>query len=170
MSLNWSVDTQRWLTKDMKDRSLNHWRAAKASYEQAKVDGSLPARPGGMGYPDPEIYDLCDRLNALDGICTMQSCAGHLHPDEEPGDGAMWSGELWIATTRRIQMRVITRIRDLLQHDTYIERARLIFLPDSPDVIDIIFQGMNKGSLTLATSSDIIYDFMKRMAEGGWYK
>lgn len=169
MSLNWTVDTQRYLTQDIKARSLNHWLMAKDDYRQQKEDGTLPSRPGGMGYPDPEIYQLCDRLNAFDGICTMQSCAGHLHPEEEPGEDAMWSGELWIATTKPIQERFVYSVRELLQHDD-IERARLIFLPDSPDVIDIIFQGMNKGLLTLNISANIICDYVEKIAEGGWYK
>lgn len=32
---------------------------------------------GGHGYPDPEMFAWCDRLNALSRLCTLQSCAGH---------------------------------------------------------------------------------------------
>jgi hypothetical protein len=49
-------------------------------------DGDL----AGRGWPDPEITPLCDKLNAMPGICTLQSCAGH---GGNPGGLWIWLDE-----------------------------------------------------------------------------
>ncbi len=70
---------QRYLTGDAKQPIIREWEVKKLS-ERPSDD------PGGHGYPDPEIYGLCDVLNAIPGVCTLQSCSGH----------GMVGGHLWL--------------------------------------------------------------------------
>ena len=73
----------KYLTEPEKARELEYWDAAKIS---AVPDSE---GQGGKGFPDSEIIPLCDALNAVPGICTLQSCGGH-----GPGDpGHLW---LWL--------------------------------------------------------------------------
>lgn len=48
----------------------------------------------GRGWPDPEIIPLCDALNALPGVCTLQSCAGHAAGSRHRPNGEF--GLLWL--------------------------------------------------------------------------
>lgn len=149
----------RTLTPELKKQILYRWVKTQGEFLVAKGLGAIPENPGGMGYPDPEMFTVCDRLNSLPGIVTMQSCAGHVHPGEEPGVEAMWSGQLWIGMSEPVRARYISRIDELLIHSYYIERCKIIFMLDQIDVADIIFAGMNRGPSAFADSVDIIYDF-----------
>ena len=70
----------RWLTPASKDRILAQWQSRLAEPRPA---GDL----SGRGWPDPEIVPLCNGLNRLPGVCTLQSCSGH------GGPGHLW---LWL--------------------------------------------------------------------------
>lgn len=61
---------RRYLGPDDKDAIHAEWAARRA---EAPPSGDL----AGKGWPDPEIFPLCDELNRLPGVCTLQSCSGH---------------------------------------------------------------------------------------------
>jgi hypothetical protein len=82
-----SLDANRYLSPEAKARVLLQWEAAKA---QQSPSGDL----GGRGYPDLEIVPLCDALNTLPGICTLQSCSGHPNGDQHRPAGN--TGLLWL--------------------------------------------------------------------------
>ncbi len=73
----------RYLTPDAKCLVLAEWETKKTT-----------PRPllelGGRGWPDPEIIPLCNALNKLPGVCTLQSCIGH------PENTCDRHGNLWL--------------------------------------------------------------------------
>ena len=75
------------LTPEAKVQVLAEWQAAK--------DG--PRGAGGSGFPDDAIISLCDQLNELEGICTLQSCSGHPRSSTQrwasPGQLHVWLDE-----------------------------------------------------------------------------
>lgn len=71
---------RRYLAPEDKAAVLAEWAARRAESPPA---GDL----AGKGWPDPEIIPLCDELNRLPGVCTLQSCSGH------GGGGHLW---LWL--------------------------------------------------------------------------
>ncbi len=71
---------QRYLTPPGKKTNLAFWESRKSD---PRPSGDL----SGKGWPDPEIIPLCDALNQLPGVCTLQSCCGH------GGAGHLW---LWL--------------------------------------------------------------------------
>lgn len=63
----------RYMTPHGKSEELASWFKAKADRIANPPEGFV----GGHGYPDPEIYAWCEKLNGLSRVCTLQSCAGH---------------------------------------------------------------------------------------------
>lgn len=157
--------TLRVLTPDAKIEIMQDWQVAKVEFVYAKGRGEVPEMTGGLGYPDPDIYNLVDALNMIDGICVMQSCSGHLHPGEKPGENAMWSGELWIAMSAMTRTAYVASIHRLLLYNC-IEMARLIFLRDHQDVASIIFDGLNKCQDDFEYSQHCILKFFREI--GRW--
>lgn len=72
----------RYLTPAEKEFVLERWAADLNRH-------GLEERPGG-GYPDPDMVPWCDRINALPGVCTVQSCQGHIE------NGYLRPGHLWL--------------------------------------------------------------------------
>ncbi|HUO81302.1 MAG TPA: hypothetical protein VM616_00420 [Gammaproteobacteria bacterium] len=71
----------KYLTPQAKAEELREW--------ETKRSNALPAAGrGGEGFADIEIVPLCDFLNAIPGVCTLQSCAGH-----DAQNGGLW---LWL--------------------------------------------------------------------------
>lgn len=70
--------------------------ATLAYFAKRRVDLRSPSEPGGDGTQDPEVLPLCDRINALDGLCTVQSCSGHRQ--RQPGGKSAWASEacVWL--------------------------------------------------------------------------
>lgn len=71
----------RYLQPTDKVTILAEWQRLQ---DQPRPAGDL----AGKGWPDPEIIPLCDELNKLFGVCTLQSCSGH-----GGGGGGLW---LWL--------------------------------------------------------------------------
>lgn len=143
----------RWLTSDEKRREL-------AFFEDYKADPDMwrrahPGDPGGHGYIDHEVLPLVDALNAIGGVCTLQSCCGH--PPLKPGYGPH-AGQLWIRLSeemseffdreigRLLASDVIRYVRKLysFQGDVFGSRSE----PREPhEVIDIQFHGAESGRM-----------------------
>lgn len=153
--------TDRQLTPLLKAQTLERWEETKADFERQRQAGTLPAVTGGLGYPDPEVYELCDRLNRIDGIVTVQSCSGHCHEGEEV---SLWSGQLWIRLNTAMRNAYVTWAPELLE-TKQIERAGLLFSHDDGDVADIIFAGLNVDQDTLSASAEAIVQFFTTLAD-----
>lgn len=78
----------RFLTPESKAATLAEWGERKK--DSLRPDGD----EGGAGYVDPEMFPICDAVNAIDGVCTLQSCCGHWR--EYEGDRQRYAAELWL--------------------------------------------------------------------------
>jgi hypothetical protein len=148
----------RYLTDDEKQAEVARWLADRSGPENQ----APPGQGGGCGYPDPDIFPLTDALNALPGVLTDQSCAGHLHPGEEPGEDALWSGQLWLRLSEPMMARFTEHAYQLLESPT-VERCTRIFHQDIGDVADIVFLGNERGKL--AESAAAILAFFTELSE-----
>jgi hypothetical protein len=107
----------------------------------AKVE-RMPAAPvGGRGFPDPEMVAWCERLNALAGVCTLQSCAGHA--PASPDEGA-YSGNLWLWLSEEWAHRFYER-GFYLSTIPGIERVRIMLSSWGQEIVDIDFAGNEHG-------------------------
>lgn len=135
--------TDRYLSMTGKAGELSCWR------------GLLDERgsAGGPGDPDPEMILWCDRINAIEGVCTLQSCAGH----QNQKSGVRSAGHLWLwfsaEKTRNFQKRAF----ELAQNST-IERISTIYQPWGQEVVQIEFRGIPDGQLE--DSGQIILAFL----------
>lgn len=73
---------------------------------------------GGRGSVDHEVLPLVDDLNALDGVCTIQSCCGHRWqvPGEPEGVECVYHGQLWIRLDERMARNFDFHVGILLAH------------------------------------------------------
>lgn len=120
----------RYLSEPRKARELAQWR-------QLLADRSLA---GGVGDPDPEIIQWCERINALPEVCTLQSCAGHER------NGVRDSGHLWLWFSPRKALAFWQRAFELAR-STEIERISTIYQPWGQEVVLIEFRGAPDGQL-----------------------
>lgn len=130
---------QRYLTPSAKERELVFWEEKKRDFASRHRSTCL----GGMGYPDPEIYGACDRLNALPGVCTLQSCAGHGHA------GQIW---LWLDVPTSA---AFDREAPALAASPLIERLRKLWLPEGQEIVDVEFKSGHH--FTEATDSIVAF-------------
>ena len=136
-------------------RHLHPSRKATALAAFAEDRRSMIAattRSGERGFPDADILPWCDQLNALEGICTLQSCAGHLR-----SDGTLVSGQLWLWLTPDISREFHFRAFELARHSPRIERVRTIYTQWGQEVAAVTFAG-NERNL-LAESMQLVVAF-----------
>lgn len=121
------MKARRWLTPAEKAETLRAWETTKR--ESPVVDR------GGAGYPDPTIVPWCDRINGLPGVCTLQSCAGHLKDG-----GILHSGHLWLKLSEQVSAEFRQAAFELAGSPG-IERVEMIFQPSGEEVASVTFQG-----------------------------
>lgn len=172
----------RFLSPQEKTELLRRWETTKANFARRVASGEITGETAGRGFPDPDVYGLVDALNSINGICTTQSCSGHrVYPDESPigrvvmPDGetlgpTLWSGQVWLRTSRAIRDVFIERVEELAS-DSHIERVGILLGPSpNGDIIDIVFQGLNAGETVedgrrmLAETQDILMTFFQHLA------
>ena len=137
-----TVGSARHLSPSTKRRELARWKGLRLSAGTKSGD------------PDPDIYPLCDRLNALPGVCTLQSCAGHRNGN------VLDSGHLWLWLDRRTAERFDRNAWALAAFPT-IERVARFYSPSGQEITVIEFQGNERGAL--ATSADVIRLFFESL-------
>lgn len=146
---------QRYLTPAAKDAELAEWRAKQAAPLPAPPEGR--ENLGGRGWPDPEIFEACELLNALPGVCTLQSCSGH------PGDGPYVNkGHLWIWPSEEIATAFYRRAFELALHPR-IEQCKVRFQGYGREVIDIDFDGLESGEGMLEESTEALVAFFEAL-------
>ncbi len=118
----------RYLTEGEKALELEAW-----SY-------TLAAGLAGVGAPDPEITPWCGKINALPGVCTLQSCAGH-----EAGERGQL-GHLWLRLNEEKAIAFNERAFELAQRKC-MDRVSLIYQPWGAEVVQIEFRGLPHGQL-----------------------
>ncbi len=113
---------------------------------------------GELGLPDPDVFELCNQLNAFQGVCTLQSCAGHkrMYREEE----IISSGHLWI-WHRELAAALFQQHAFELAQAGAIERVCTIYHESGQEISEITFQGNGHGRLQ--ESMDAIFGFYSQL-------
>lgn len=154
----------RFLTDAEKQGHLEYWCKVRADFS-----ANPPAcDPAGMGYPDRETYELTDRLNALEGVCTVQSCSGHRVGarnvvNGEPAE-SLWCAQLWLRLSEPLFWAFIRNAEHLAARKPHIERVNFLFDPWE-GVADLQFQGLNVGADALEESGQVVDDFFRTLVK-----
>ncbi len=123
---------------------------------------SLPwqeaAAAGGRGQPDTDMASWCFRLNAIPGVCTIQSCAGHRSGD------LFHSGHLWIRLNDLVSQVFDAHALELASNCPPIEQVARLYMSDGQEVAAITFQGNERGSLVV--SMGLICSFFEKITAG----
>lgn len=140
----------RYLTPDEKERIVAGWLAYRDTCRG----------PGGYGYPDPDIFPLTDVLNSFDGLCTLQSCSGHIM--RNPVDDAEYiqPAHLWLVPAEYVFHR-FGQLADELAASPLIDAVRVLYGVHPWPVIDVEFHGNERGRL--AESSELVAAFFTRI-------
>lgn len=140
------------LTPEEKARHLAYW-------DETRADLSDITSPG---TPDPDVFPLVDALNAMPGVCTVQSCAGHRSPEpksfdtRDRGDG-FTSGQLWLRVSDAVLVLLQARLAELLAEPS-IEQVSLLYgRTERSPVVDIVFHGNERGMLPEASRAILSY-------------
>jgi len=128
-------------------------RVELAEFDRYQVAYPTPLDdPGGRGFPDPDILPWCDKLNALPGVCTLQSCAGHRHQD-----GSLSSGQLWLWLSPDVAHAFHARAFELARQSPPIERLYTLYADWGQEIADVRFAGNERG--LLAESMELVFAF-----------
>lgn len=104
---------------------------------------------------DPGLRSWLDRINALPGLVTVQSCGGHRKGE------LMTSGHLWVRMTKEATSRFEEMALELAAYDC-IEDVGRHYKSWGQEVVEIIFQGAERGRLH--ESQQVIADALARCA------
>ena len=126
----------RYLTEAEKARNLQSWE--EACYA---LPSDLPEAGDERGFPDPPMIEWCRRLNVLDGVCTVQSCAGHRRDD-----GSVASGHVWLRFSREIAARFDETALSLAAQPG-IEQVSRLYAPWGAEISAITFHGNERARL-----------------------
>lgn len=141
----------KYLNDSEKVRILNGWHKALRELVW-DMDG-----PGGLGNPDADIVPWCQRLNGINGLCTIQSCAGH-HDHT-----SLTLGHLWLRLSLELSKR-FDKYASKLAASPLIERLAKIYMADGHEVVSIYFRGNEHKSLS--ASMEAIYQFFHELGDG----
>lgn len=152
-------DRPRYLTPDTKDRELASWMEARGIFlTQFPVESR--AGLGGRGYPDPEMFEWCDLLNAtFPGVCTLQSCCGHALPEygSVHAPGSFW---LWLSQP---MSRMFNRFAFDLARQPCMERVTRIYHDVGQEIADLQFKGLERGVAQFHESINVIVAFFRKV-------
>lgn len=144
----------RYLTSQEKAHILAEWQKALSS-PYPRDDA------GGRGWPDPDVIPLCDALNRLPGVCTVQSCAGHGCAEKGYVDSP---GQLWLRLDEHASRRFKAEVFGLATAKGLIERVCTLYTEDGKEITVIEFYG-NERDL-LPKSAKLIVSFFERILNG----
>jgi hypothetical protein len=172
----------RYLTPDEKATTLRRWEETKAAFAAGKAAGTIRGETAGYGYPDVEMYATCDALNAIEGVCTAQSCSGHRVAYDDHGQvmangehvgPTLWSGVLWIKLDEAMHARFVDQVWWLAERPG-IERVSLLLGEwCDGDVAEVVFAGLNAGETRddglrqLEASRSAIVKFFETLRRAG---
>jgi len=120
--------------------------------------GTLSADSGGSGLPDGDMIPWCKRLNAIPGVCTVQSCSGH-PPD---ADGYRSSAHVWIKLSGPLS-RLFRECAPTLAKEEHVDRLSTAYMPDGSEIVVVEFAGNERGLLDY--SMDSIASFFESLFE-----
>ncbi len=108
--------------------------------------------------PDQEIEPYLLELNRLPGLCTLQSCSGHVEEDARDGTEYISCGNLWLWLSKAMTKRFYGTAFKLVQRPE-IEKLSILFQGYGREIVSITFQGAGHGKLAVAMA--IIIEFFK---------
>jgi hypothetical protein len=121
--------------------------------------------PTTSGTPDTEIIGFTDLVNAIPGVCTIQSCAGHLSFEAKAEERLVSPAHVWLRVTEPIHKVILETAPDLVSHDL-IEEVNLRFgRCDEGPIVEIIFAGRERGMLDV--SAELIVAFLAYCSKEG---
>lgn len=112
---------------------------------------------GGVGLPDPDMVEWCEALNSIPGVCTVQSCAGHV----EPG-GVLASAHLWLRLDPAMSRAFDADAFRLAARVAHIEQVARVYAPWGKEIASITFAGNERDSLR--PSMRLIVAFLRSLA------
>ena len=136
----------RYLAESEKERRVKEWLEARSRWYVCSP-----------GNPDPEIFWLTDALNALSGICTLQSCSGHML------NGFVQSGSLWVKLSNGV-MSQFYKAAPVLARQDVVEDVSIRFGTGEGEIVEIVFKGNERG--LLRESESVILSFFKSVSGG----
>lgn len=110
---------------------------------------------GDLGYPDPAVIPICEEINRVPGIVTIQSCAGH-----RKAHGYLTAGHLWLRLDRENSGRFDARAFDLARHPL-IESVKRVYAAWGQEIATIAFAGNERDSLP--ESSTVLLNFLRAL-------
>ncbi len=122
----------RFLNETEKVAELAYW--ARLIAERSSKDGP--------GNPDPEIIPWCEKINSIPGICTLQSCAGHVYGKR----GVRVSGHFWLWLSSEKAANFKQRAFELARVAA-IEKISTIYQPWGQEIALVEFRGIPDGQL-----------------------
>lgn len=147
----------RWLTEDEKHATLSFWHRTR-DVAPDNIDVKRQFIEGGYGWPDPVMHPWCDRLNALNGVCTVSSCVGH-----HIALGRYSEGHIWLRLAEKVSVLLDDAVERLVEMPTVTLLTKHYFLADmlAPwEYLEIEFPG---GETTLAQNIEPIIECLERV-------
>ena len=137
----------RYLTPEAKAEELAAWEKSKLSPRRSE-------HHGGEGFADPEVFGLCDRINALPDWCTLQSCCGHNHPaPEDPTENVRLPGQLWLWPMQRAAAAFYLQAL-IFAESRFIEQVTFLWGRwQGREIVDIRFEGEERGHLVESSAA-----------------
>ena len=123
-----------------------------AAWDQYRQD--FP-NDGAYGHPDPSMNPWCDAINALPGVCTVQSCSGHRRDI-----GSLSSGGLWLRLDEPASNRFDSLAFELARKPG-IERVYRLYSSWGEEIADISFQGEEYGCLN--ETMETVMEFLRKI-------
>jgi hypothetical protein len=143
----------RFLTVEEKQAELAAWDALCRASRADRAD------EGGRGFPDADMIPWCATLNAIPGVCTVQSCAGHGsvgHP------GYVSSAHLWLRLDKTMSAAFDAEAFALAANNG-IESVVRAYTAWGKEIASITFAGNERDSLN--DSMAMIAAFLQSLRE-----
>ncbi len=85
----------------------------------------IPDQDGLASLPDCSMIRYLTELNSIPGLCTLQSCSGHIKRDVRDQSEYVTNGGLWIWLSREMMQRFYIAAFELRQRSGYRYRQRV---------------------------------------------
>jgi len=125
----------RYLSDKEKKHIIREWEITKI--RSPHTGDNCPPGRGGI---DAEIVFHCDEINAIPGVCTLQSCAGHINKD-----GSITNGGLWLKLTENMMMLFHEYAYELYTHKGIYDSITIRLQDYGDELVDICFYPQRLG-------------------------
>ncbi len=120
----------------------------------------IPDWDGLVSLPDRSMIQYLTELNSIPGLCTLQSCSGHIKEDARDRSEYITNGSLWIWLSQEMMQRFYVAAFELRQRSG-IEKLTIQFQRHGREFVDIQFAGDGHGKLENSMSG--IVEFFTKL-------